>query len=112
MSAEVASFLDYLLAGGTGIEPAPCGFGESGTAFFPVLFRLACCVTPEFKPFLVSGRLSTSERSAVKSAVSMTKYRRVTGRLRSWGPNAPDWPMRCHFGVRHDSYISIRAVVG
>jgi len=27
MSAEVASFLDYLLAGGTGIEPAPCGFG-------------------------------------------------------------------------------------
>jgi len=28
MSAEVASFLDYLLAGGTGIEPAPCGFGD------------------------------------------------------------------------------------
>jgi len=23
-------------AGGTGIEPATCGFGESGTAFFPV----------------------------------------------------------------------------
>jgi hypothetical protein len=26
----------FLRAGGTGIEPATCGFGESGIAFFPV----------------------------------------------------------------------------
>jgi hypothetical protein len=59
-------------AGGTGIEPATCGFGESGTAFFPVLSRLASEVRPEFKPFLVSSRLSTSEFPAVKSAVNTT----------------------------------------
>jgi hypothetical protein len=57
-------------AGGTGIEPAPCGCGESGSAFFPVSSRLASCARPEFKPFLVSSRLSASECPAVKSAVN------------------------------------------
>jgi hypothetical protein len=61
-------------AGGTGIEPVTCGFGESGTAFFPVLFRLASWVRPDFKPFLVSGRLGTSESPAVKSAVNALHY--------------------------------------
>jgi hypothetical protein len=33
---KAASFQDFQGAGGTGIEPATCGFGESGTAVFPV----------------------------------------------------------------------------
>ena len=61
------------MAGGTGIEPATCGFGESGAAFFPVRSRLSHRARPEFKPVLVSGRLSTSEAPAVNSAVNMAQ---------------------------------------
>ena len=61
------------MAGGTGIEPATCGFGESGIAFFPVLSRLSRRVRPEFKPFLVSSRLRTSAPPAVKCAVNLTQ---------------------------------------
>jgi hypothetical protein len=62
-------------AGGTGSEPAPCGFGESGALARVVQLRPNC---PQIRGFCrrsVQRRPSTSSRYAVSFVVSLTGCR-------------------------------------
>src|SRR5215467_4676463 len=66
----------FLLAGGTGIEPATCGFGGRGTLAQLVSCRLVLPIFLRSLFIFVSSSLAASLGFAVKFAINCTLYHR------------------------------------